>query len=115
MHTDPHSPPRDVEVSSIGTQSVDVSWIPPLTQDHNGPLTYYEIHFSQNQFDSLSTVIVQSQGLSTSYSNLEEFTNYTVVVAAATSTGLGPFTTPVSFTTQEAGTFSVSNNMYLHI
>ena len=104
-NTDPHSPPRDIQVFNIGKQSVDVSWIPPVLQDHNGPLTHYEIQFTQNQFDSVPNVTLQSSNLSINYPDLEEFTHYIVVVAASTRTGLGPFSSPVTFTTQEAGIF----------
>ena len=90
---------------NVGKRSVDVSWISPLSQDHNGPLTHYEIRFIHNQFDSFPNVTVQSSNLSICYSELEEFTNYAVVVAASTSTGLGPFSSPVTFTTLEAGMF----------
>ena len=99
----PGSPPRDITIFNVGKRSVDVSWIPPPPQDHNGPLTFYEIKFSQSQFDSIPTVSVHSLELFISYSDLEEYTNYTVVVAAATSTGLGPFSSAVIFTTREAG------------
>ena len=94
---------------SVGKRSAYVSWIPPLSQDHNGPLTHYEIRVIQSQFYSVPNVTVQSSNLSICYSDLEEFTNYAVVVAASTSTGLGPFSSPVTFTTLEAGT-----NYFVH-
>ena len=104
-YADPHSPPRDVQLLNVGKRSADVSWIPPLIQDHNGPLTHYEIQFIQSQLDSVPNVIIMSNNLSISYSDLEEFTNYAVVVAASTNTGIGPFSSPVTFTTQEDGKF----------
>ena len=101
--TDPHSPPRDIEVFNVGKRSVQVSWIPPMLEDHNGPLAHYEIQFLQSQFDTIPTVAIRTVSLSASYFDLEEFINYTVVVAAATSSGLGPFSSPIAFITREAG------------
>ena len=101
--TDPHSPPREIQVYNIGERTAHVSWIPPLVQDHNGPLTHYEIHFTPSQFLVIPTVVIQTSNLSISYSDLEEYITYGVVIAAATSTGLGPFSSPVTFATQEAG------------
>ena len=76
-----------------------------MFQDQNGPLTYYEIQFLQNQFDSVlnTTLRVHAVDLLIQYSALEEHTVYTVIVAAATSTGHGPFSPAVTFTTQEDG------------
>lgn len=101
--SDPYSPPREVMVLQIGKRSVEVSWIPPLTQDQNGLLTYYEVKFLQNQFHSIPNITVESSDLSLSYSDLEEHTQYAVVLAAATSIGLGPFSSAIYFITNEDG------------
>ena len=89
---------------SVGERSVHASWVPPLIQDHNGPITHYEIQFIQSQFDSIPNVVIQTTNLSISYFDLEEFTHYVIIVAAATSTGVGPFSSPVNFITHQAGT-----------
>lgn len=88
---------------NIGRRSVEVSWIPPLIQDQNGPLIYYEIKLLQSQFDSVSNITLQSNQISINVAGLEEYTTYSVVVAAATATGLGPFSSPITFITREDG------------
>lgn len=102
-------------VLRIGKRSVEVSWIPPLTQDQNGLLTYYEVQFLQNQFHSIPNITVESSDLFLSYSDLEEHTQYAVVVAAATSVGLGPFSSAIYFITHEDGKllFLLYNNVLI--
>lgn len=105
FETDPHSPPRHVEMFNIGQRCAHLSWIPPVFQDQNGPLSYYEIQFLQTQFDTIPTIVVHTTNLSISCCGLEEYTNYSVTVAAATNSGLGPFSSPVSLITHEDGIF----------
>lgn len=82
---------------------MEVSWIPPLTQDQNGLLTFYKVKFLQSQFHSIPNITVESSNLSLSYSDLEEHTQYAVVVAAATRIGFGPFSSAIYFITHEDG------------
>ncbi len=100
---DPHSPPIDIQLSGIGAQSVIVTWQPPVPQDRNGVIIYYQLIFSQSQFEIIDLVI-NATGLSYTERSLEEYNNYTVVIAAATRVGLGAFSPPMTFTTLESGT-----------
>lgn len=46
------------------------------------------------------------------FTDLEEFNNYSCIVAAATSVGVGPYSTPIEFTTLQDGkqNVSITNN-----
>ena len=50
-----------------------------------------------------SDVIINTTLTSYTFSSLEEYNVYSCVVAAATQVGLGPYSEPIRFTTQEDG------------
>lgn len=50
-----------------------------------------------------SDVIINTTLTSYSFSSLEEYNVYSCVIAAATQAGLGPYSEPIRFTTQEDG------------
>ena len=102
MYTVPSSPPVDVKVSKVDSTTATFAWLPPPAKDHNGVISYYELFLVNEQFN-ISDTVVNSTNDSVTVTNLEEFANYSVTVSAATRVGLGPFSTPVLFTTLQAG------------
>ena len=56
----------------------------------------------QFQFD-IPDIRVNTTITSHTLTNLEEFNQYTVMVAAATQVGIGPFSSPMNFTTLDDG------------
>jgi len=50
-----------------------------------------------------SDVIINTTLTSYTFTNLEEYNVYSCVIAAATRVGLGPYSEPIRFTTQEDG------------
>lgn len=100
--TVPHSPPTDVTYSSVGTRTVTISWNPPVFEDQNGVILYYQLIFTQTQFEIENLTITISE-LSYAETNLEEYNGYSFTVAAATRVGLGPHSAPQMFMTLEAG------------
>ncbi len=101
-HSEPHSPPTDVTYTDVGTRTVTISWNPPVFEDQNGVILYYQLIILQSQFD-IDNFIINTSSLIYSGTDLEEYNDYTFMVAAATGVGLGPFSTPQSFMTLEAG------------
>jgi len=65
-------------------------------------IVYYEIVALQFQFD-IPDIRVNTTFTSHTLTNLEEYNEYTVMIAAATQVGVGPFSSPVNFTTLEDG------------
>ena len=102
LPTDPSSPPSEVQITYVGKREATLTWQPPMFEDQNGVIVYYELVVSQSQFE-ISDIIVNANTTSHTVTNLEEHVQYTVVVAAATRIGVGPFSSAVNFTTQQDG------------
>lgn len=102
LPTDPSSPPSEVQITYVGKREATLTWQPPMFEDQNGVIVYYKLVVSQSQFE-ISDIIVNANTTSRTVTNLEEHVQYTVVVAAATRIGVGPFSSAVNFTTQQDG------------
>ena len=78
-----------------------VSWGPLSSpSDENGIITRYEVEYS-SVFSSLTLHVVNETGVQ--LVKLEEYTEYSVRVAAHTSVGAGLFSQPVVTTTEQDG------------
>ena len=77
-------------------------WQPPVFEDQNGVIIYYQLIVSQSQFE-IPDITVNANTTSHTLTNLEEHVEYTVVVAAATRIGVGPFSSAVNFSTLQDG------------
>ena len=88
--TVPSSPPRNVMVESRNPASLNVSWQPPLEIDHNGPITGHVIQYTRVGSSDMMSVNVTS-GTTHTISGLVAYVNYSVIVAAITVNGTGPF------------------------
>ena len=86
----------------VGRREATIIWQPPTLEDQNGIIIYYELIVSQSQFE-IPDVTVNVSTTSHTVTNLEEHVQYTVMVAAATRIGVGPFSSAVNFTTQQDG------------
>ena len=91
--TVPSSPPQNVTVTSVNPASLNVSWQPPLMIDHNGPITYM-IQYTRVGSSDMMSVNVNSGTICT-ISELVAYVNYSLIVAARTVNGTGPFSNPV--------------------
>ena len=91
--TVPSSPPRGVMVKSCDPASLRVSLQPPLEINHNGPITGYMIQYTRVRSSDMMSVNVTS-GTTYTLSGLVAYVNYSVIVAAVTVNGTGPFSDP---------------------
>ena len=91
--TVPSSPPRDVMVESHNPASLMVSWRPPGRRGRNGPITGYVIQYTRVGSSDMMSVNVTS-GATHIISGLVAYVNYSVIVAAMTVNGTGPFNDP---------------------
>ena len=91
--TVPSSPPQNVMVTSVNPASLMVSWQPPPMIDHNGPITYM-INYTRVGSSDMMSVNVNS-GTTHTISGLVAYVNYSVIVAARTVNGTGPFSSAV--------------------
>ena len=86
----------------VGRKEATIAWQPPTFEDQNGGIVYYQLIVSQSQFQ-IPDITVNANTTSHTLTNLEEHVEYTVVVAAATRIGVGPFSSAVNFTTLQDG------------
>ena len=90
--TVPSSPPRDVTVLSVIPASIRVSWQSPVLRDRNGPITGYVIQYTRVGPSGMS-MNVTSENTEVE-SRVTAYVNYSVIVAAMTVNGTGPFSDP---------------------
>ena len=91
--TAPSSPPQEVVVESHNPASLNVSWRLPEDRDHNGPITGHVIQYTRIGSSDMMSVNVTS-GTTHTISGLVAYVNYSVIVAAMTVNGTGPFNDP---------------------
>ena len=91
--TVPSSPPLNFTVESHNPASLIVSWQPPLARERNGPITNYVIQYTRVSPSDMMSVNV-GNGTTHTISGLVAYVNYSVIVAAMTVNGSGPFSDP---------------------
>ena len=94
----------DVEIESVSSTSVTLTWSEPHFDKQNGHITAYDILLI-NSKDHLkwtvnSTAVYLSHIL---ISPLKPFSEYNVSVAAVNVNGTGPYSQPTSFTSAQGG------------
>lgn len=100
--TVPTAPPQNLIATVTGTTSAEFVWEPPLIDDHNGRLSYYQLRLIDETFN-LTEITINTTNTSYSISTLEEYISYSCQVAAATDIGVGPYSTPVQINTLQDG------------
>ena len=81
-------------VKSHDPASLRVSLQPPLRINRNGPITGYMIQYTRIDSSDMMSMNVAS-GTTHTISGLVAYVNYSVIVAAMTVNGIGPFSEPV--------------------
>uniref|UniRef100_A0A8C2EKA4 Cell adhesion molecule DSCAM n=1 Tax=Cyprinus carpio TaxID=7962 RepID=A0A8C2EKA4_CYPCA len=103
---DPEGPPQDVTLEAISSQSIKVTWKPPLKHLQNGVIRGYQACHREHSINGSHQFICISMEAtgeteSLSLNNLKKFTEYEVVVQASNSAGPGPASSEVRATTME--------------
>lgn len=101
-HTGPDSSPMSVFALVMSSTSASTTWALPAQEDRNGQIVYFILVLKDIQFNT-SDVTANTSSLGYIFTGLHEYTQYTLEVAAATSAGLGPFSFPTTFVTDENG------------
>ena len=104
--SDPHAPPQNVQTLTTTSTTATISWLPPPDEHQNGQIVYYMLIITDLGFGT-NDVVLNSTVMVAMATNLQEFNNYSCIVAAATTVGLGPYSLPVMFTTLQDGILSV--------
>ena len=80
-------------VESHNPASLNISWQPPLEIDHNGQITGYVINYTRIGSRDIMSVNVNDLHRHI-ISGLVAYTDFSVIVAAITVNGTGPFSDP---------------------
>ncbi|XP_030757648.1 Down syndrome cell adhesion molecule-like protein Dscam2 isoform X3 [Sitophilus oryzae] len=105
MEDVPSRPPMDVRCAPLTSQSLQVSWQPPPTEDCNGLLQGYKLTYEPvpddrwRGNDEMETR--KTTALTTVITGLRKFTNYSLQVLAFTKVGDGVLTVPHYCQTEE--------------
>ena len=101
FYTVPRGPPTNFSVAALSSNSLHISWDPPLPEEQNGVVTHYVVTIT-NLNDGLEREHIVLNTSLMVYS-LDPHTEYEVYVTAATAVGAGPPTVPLSAHTHEDG------------
>ena len=96
----PSSPPTNIAVANVSSDSFLPSWDPPPVEDINGVIRYYmlrvtEVETSRTFYVTTNTTLLELNGL-------HPFYMYTSAVAAQT-VALGPYSSAISVRLGEEG------------
>lgn len=100
-HSVPTSAPVGLIIISQSSNSLTLSWMAPPLERQNGLITGYSINITNA--DTGASMLLSSTGNSIAVGELSPYTSYLCSVAAQTMVGLGPYTTPITVTTNEDG------------
>ena len=117
MHyTVPTETPLNVMVTVETSRSIMLSWDRPSLEEQNGILTIYHVIIMETQIlyldngtvdspmgDNFNRTYNVSEGRMQLVDMLHPSYNYTVMIAAATEPGIGPFSEPITVMTLEDG------------
>ena len=85
----PSAPPRDITLQMLGNNTLRLSWAPPATEHHNGPLHGYKIFLHGNETKFSRNITTNSSVHSVVISHLVSTISYGVQMAAFNRIGVG--------------------------
>ncbi|GAB6026603.1 Down syndrome cell adhesion molecule-like protein 1, variant 2 [Chamberlinius hualienensis] len=101
----PSAPPVDIEARAETSQSVRVTWKPPLKEHWNGDIIGYTVGYREfgpsDPYIYRDTEINVSKHLETVISGLSKYTKYFIVVRARNRIGSGPLSEEIVVETFE--------------
>ena len=100
-HTAPTSAPVGLNIISQSSISLTLAWMAPPLERQNGLITGYSINVTNS--DTGVSMLLSSTGNSITVGQLSPYTSYLCSVAAQTIVGQGPYTSPITVTTDEDG------------
>ena len=111
-HTVPSLSPQDVVVRSVNPASLTVSWqLPPMMVDSTEPITGHIVQYTRVGSSDGMSINVTSKTTYT-ISRLVPCVDYSVIVAAVSAKGTGPFSDPVVERSGDSSEFNYNNYLY---
>ena len=97
----PGSPPLDILAYSTDPFTIRLTWSPPNRETRNGVITSYTIQYRRIDRRVARFLTISATLNSFDISNLDEYTSYTLRIAAATSAGVGVYGSELETRTRE--------------
>ncbi|XP_076838007.1 receptor-type tyrosine-protein phosphatase F isoform X2 [Brachyhypopomus gauderio] len=100
----PSAPPQDVQVHSLTSTSIKVSWVAPPAASRHGAIVRYTVSYQAVNGEDPERHEVTDIGADATWQvleGLEKWTEYQVWVRAHTDVGAGPESAPVRIRTNE--------------
>lgn len=98
----PSLPPDMISLIDVTSYSVTLLWQPPPTDSHNGIIRGYVVSILENDTGVLN--LYNATDSTFTATGLHPYYNYEISTAAVT-THMGPFSSPISVQTDQAGNF----------
>ena len=106
----PSSPPSNLTLIEKGSSYVLLQWQPPPEQSQNGLIRYYIVALLEGNSSEITKNHTSSYSQpSINIGSLQPGVTYTCVVSAVTVSA-GPFSEPISFTTEPSGKAKILYN-----
>ncbi|KAB5535946.1 hypothetical protein PHYPO_G00123720 [Pangasianodon hypophthalmus] len=100
----PSAPPQDVQVLSLSSTSIKVSWVPPPAASRHGAIVRYTVSYQAvngEDTERHEVTDIGADATSVVLEGLGKWTEYVVRVRAHTDVGPGPESAPVRIRTNE--------------
>lgn len=97
----PSQSPQSFTRDALSSTSVSLSWDPPPPESQNGIIVSYQLNITS--LETGLSIVQASISTTIDITGLSPYTTYSCIVAAETSVGIGPYTTILTFTTDEDG------------
>ena len=99
----PSSPPLSSAGEVLGPTAISISWQPPAPEGQNGIITSYTVLVTEVLTNTTTTYQRDGSRTELVITGLHPYYDYSCMVAAQTSVGLGPFGTSFTVTTHQDG------------
>ena len=90
-----------VSAQSLNPSSLILSWEPPVQELRNGIIQQYTVIIIEEETGRVISLSTRDTGLNVT--SLHPYYTYNCTIAAATSAGTGPFSSPVIIRLPETG------------
>ena len=107
IHTAPTGFPLDILTTEVNSTKLGLAWKPPSLEQRNGEIIGYRLSIRETTSNSNWTSFT-TQSTATVIDDLDPHTVYTIVVAASTAVGTGPYSPSLTVRTLEDGKFFLS-------